>query len=150
MRSSQVGLVTLLALGGVFVLVACGKEIGRIPLRDEGQGEASVQATAGQKLALWTALDVKLEGELVARYDVELVQDGAVVSKAQCDPFDVNVKTGSREISIGDNRSVSWSGKMRCELTPTKSGPATVRAKLTFPKRPAVLTIKDMSLVVKQ
>jgi hypothetical protein len=132
------------------LLVACGKEIGRIALHDEGQGETVVQATAGKKLALWTALDVKYTGHLAARYDVELLQDGAVVGKALCDPFDVNVKTGSIEKNIGDDHSISWNGKMKCDLTPTKTGPATVRAKLSFAQRPATLSIRDISLAVRE
>ena len=150
MRSLTTLVALLAATVATSLLVGCGKEVGRIPLRAEGQGEASVQATAGKELALWTALDVKMKGDIVARYDVELVQDGAVVAKAQCDPFDVNVKTGSKEITMGDDRSVSWSGKMRCGLTPAKTGPAIVRAKLSIPQRPATLTVKDMSLVIKE
>jgi hypothetical protein len=131
-------------------LVACGKEIGRIPLHDEGQGETAVQVTGGKPIALWTSLDVKYTGGFAARYDVELVQDGAVVGKALCNPFDVSTKISSRQTNFGDDHSVSWQGKMRCEVTPTKSGPATVRAKLAFGQRPPKLTVKDISLVVKE
>jgi len=121
-----------------------------MPMRAEGQAETTVQATAGKKLALWTALDVKFKGVLVARYDVELVEGGVVVDKAQCDPLNVSTKIGSKEVTINDDRSLSWSGKMRCELAPTKNGPVTVRAKLVFLQRPATLTVNDMSLVIKE
>jgi hypothetical protein len=131
-------------------LAACGKEIGRIPLHDEGQGETVIQVKAGKKLALWTALDVKYTGHLAARYDVELVQDGAVVGKVLCDPFDVNVKTSSVEKNIGDDHSISWNGKMKCELTPAKTGPATVRAKLSIAPRPPSLSIRDISLAIRE
>lgn len=138
--------LTVLAIS----LAGCGKEVGRIALRGEGQGETNIQATAGKKLALWTSLDVKYTGELVARYEVELVEGGTVSGKASCDPFDVNVKTSARETNFNGDRSVSWQGKMKCELTPSKSGPAVVRAKVTFAKRPAALTVTDLSLVVKE
>ncbi len=131
-------------------LGACGKEIGRIPLHDEGQGETVIHATAGKKLALWTALDVKYSGRLDARYDVELLQDGAVVGKVLCDPLDVNVKTSSVEKNFGGDHSISWNGKMKCELTPAKTGPATVRAKLSIAARPPSLLIKDISLAIRE
>jgi hypothetical protein len=140
----------LFAAFAALSLVACGKEIGRIALHDEGQGETVVQATAGKKLALWTVLDVKYTGHLAARYDVELLQDGAVVGKVLCDPFDVNVKTSSIEKNIGDDHSISWNGKMKCDLTPTKTGPATVRARLSIAPRPATLSIRDISLAVRE
>lgn len=134
----------------VLALTGCGKEVGRIALRGEGQGETTIQATAGKKLALWTSLDVKYTGDLVARYEVELVEGTTVVGKTSCDPLDVNVKTSSRETNFNGDRSVSWQGKMKCELTPTKNGPAVVRAKVAFAKRPAALTVTDLSLVVKE
>jgi hypothetical protein len=141
----------LLAIFFVTVsLAACGKEIGRIALHDEGSGETTVQVTGGKPLALWTSLDAKYTGTLAARYDVELVQDGTVVGKALCNPLDVSTKISSTETNFGSDRSISWQGKMRCAVTPAKSGAATVRAKLAFDKRPAKLTIGDMSLVVKE
>ena len=149
MSSRRVGLLAAVAIVA-FALVSCGKEIGRIPFHDQGQGETVVQATAGKKLALWTALDVKYSGQLAARYDVELLQDGAVVGKVLCDPLDVNVKTSSVEKNIGDDHSISWNGKMKCELTPAKTGPATVRAKLSIAARPPSLNIKDISLAIRE
>jgi hypothetical protein len=153
MWSRQLALRPLLplfaALAGLSV-AACGKEIGRIPLHDEGQGETVVQATAGKKLALWTALDVKYTGHFAARYDVELLQDGAVVGKVLCDPLDVNVKTSSVVKNIGDDHSISWNGKMKCELTPAKTGPATVRTKLSIAPRPPSLSIRDISLAIRE
>lgn len=56
----------------------------------------------------------------------------------------------SKEVSIGSDRSLSWSGKMRCELMPTKTGPAIVRARLSFPSRPPSLAVRDISLVLKE
>lgn len=137
-------------LACALLLSACGKEIGRIPLHGEGHGDTAVQVTAGKALALWTVLDVKYKGALVAQYDVELVQDGAVVAKALCNPLDVSTKINSTQTTFGDDHSISWNAKMRCQLMPTRSGPATVRAKLAFAQRPASLTVSDISLVVKE
>lgn len=143
-------LLALFAAVTALSLAACGKEIGRIPLHNEGQGATVIQVTAGKKLALWTALDVKYTGKFGARYDVELVQDGAVVGKVLCDPLDVNVKTSSVEKNIGDDHSLSWNGKMKCELIPAKTGPATVQAKLSIAPRPPNLSIRDISLSIRE
>jgi hypothetical protein len=142
------------SLGPVLVLsvslLGCGKEVGRIPMKAEGGGATSVHVTAGKKLALWTSLDVKYSGAFGARYDVELQEGGATTAKTTCDPFDVNVKTSSKVINIGSDHSISYNGKMRCELVPTKTGAATVRATLAFAGKPASVDVKDMSLVIKQ
>lgn len=131
-------------------LAGCGKELGRIPLRGEGNAAASVNVEAGTKLSLWTSLDVEFTGDLDARYEVELYEAGKLADKTTCDPFDVSVKMGAKEVTLNDHHSVSWSGKMRCGLTAKGKGLAEVRAKLVFAKKPPSLTVKDMSLVIKQ
>jgi hypothetical protein len=132
------------------LLAACGREVGRVPLHGEGKAEATMPVTQGKPLAVWTSLDVKYTGSFGALYDVELVQEGSTVSKAQCDPFDVNVKTSSKVVNIGDQHSMSYNGKMKCELTPSRTGAATVKATLKYTQRPAALTVNDASLVLKE
>jgi hypothetical protein len=78
------------------------------------------------------------------------VQDGAVVDKTVCNPLDVNVKVKSLETNLGGNRKVSYSGKMKCELTPKSTGPATVKIALAYGSTPPALRVSDMSLVVKE
>jgi hypothetical protein len=143
-------LVLPLSLSLAFTLVACGKETGRVPMKAPGTAETTVNVTAGKKLALWTSLDMKYSGGFDAHYEVELVEGGATTAKTTCDPFDVNVKTSSKEININGNHSISYNGKMRCELVPTKTGAATVRATLAFGGKAAGVDVKDMSLVIKE
>ena len=45
---------------GVLTIAACGKEIGRIPLRDQGAGETTVQASAGKLNELLARLSGRL------------------------------------------------------------------------------------------
>jgi hypothetical protein len=139
-------LASLLALSAA----GCGKEIGRASMTGPGKSETAVQVSAGKKLALWTQLDVKYSGRFAPVYTVELVQDGTVVDTAMCNPLDVNVKMKSVETNFGGERKVSYSGKMKCELTPKKSGPATVKATLAYASAPPSLTVADISLVVKE
>lgn len=119
-------------------------------MRGEGAATTSVNVEAGTKLSLWTALDVEYTGDLDARYEVELHESGKLSDKTTCDPFDVSVKMGAKQVTLNDHHSVSWSGKMRCDLTAKSKGPAEVRAKLVFARKPPSLTVKDMSLVIKQ
>jgi hypothetical protein len=137
---------------GALAVAACGKEVGRIPLQRDGSGQLEIQAKAGTKLALWTSLDIKYRrggGDFDASYDVELRQGGAVVGTAVCNPLDVSVKTNSVEVTT-QTHSLRYQGKMKCELTATKDGPATVTATLHVRKMPPELAINDLSLVVKE
>jgi hypothetical protein len=139
------------ALAALF-LAGCGKELGRIPLRGDDSAATSVNVQQGTNLSLWTSLDVDLlEGEeLVARYEVELYESGQLTGRTTCDPLDVSVKTGAKEVTVGSRRSLAWSGKMRCELVAKSKGLAHVRAKLVFEKRPSSLSVRDMALVIKR
>ncbi|HSO40558.1 MAG TPA: hypothetical protein VLT33_48860 [Labilithrix sp.] len=145
-RFRALGLVGL----GVLTVAACGKEIGRIPLRDQGAGETTVQASNGKALSLWTSLDVKYSGAFAAHYDIEMLQGGALVGKTRCNPLDVSTRLSSKQTTFGNDHSMSWQGKMRCEIALAKGGPTTVRAKLIIDQRPPSLAIKDISVVVKE
>ena len=135
---------------GILTVAACGKEIGRIPLHDQGAGETTVQATGGRPVALWTSLDVKYTGSFAAHYEVELLQGGTLVGKTLCNPLDVSSRLSSKQVNIGDSHTQSWQGKMRCEVSPATGGATTVRAKLIIDQRPPTLAIKDISLIVKE
>ncbi|CAN5891241.1 hypothetical protein BH11MYX4_BH11MYX4_47970 [soil metagenome] len=145
-RFRALGLVGI----GVLTVAACGKEIGRIPLRDQCAGETTVQASNGKALSLWTSLDVKYSGAFAAHYDIEMLQGGALVGKTQCNPLDVSTRLSSKQTTFGNDHSMSWQGKMRCEIALAKGGPTTVRAKLIIDQRPPSLAIKDISVVVKE
>ena len=139
-----------LVLPVLLALLACGKEIGRGALADEGSVDVSITARTGKKLALWTSLDVAFEGDFEASYAVELIQNGKTVATATCNPMDVSAKINSTEVSLGSSRKLSYQGKMRCELVPPADGPATVHATLHVTQRPADLKLRDISLVVKE
>jgi hypothetical protein len=139
------GLVLLLGL-----LIGCGKEIARIPMTGEAEGDASVTASAGQKLALWTQLDAEYDGAWSPSYAVELRDaSGKAVASATCDPLTPTTRIKSVQVHVGAHHTISYSGKMQCELTAPSAGTFTVHAKLAYGAKPATLTVKDISLVVK-
>ncbi len=142
-----------MALGwaaALVLLAGCGKEVGRVALSGEGEGDASVTLKAKQELALWTKLDASWDGSFSPRYDVEL-RDGssAVVAKTTCDPLDVSTRIASTETNVGNHHSRSYNGKMRCDLVAPADGSYTVHTKLHYDVRPSSLSVKDISLVLK-
>ena len=139
--------------GGILALTflsGCGKELARIPLTGEGEGDATVTVSPGQKLALWTSLDIDWDGAFAARYAVELRDSsGKAVASATCDPLDVSVRTMAYRSYVGAHHTDRYQGKMQCEIVAPASGSFTVHAKLTYTAKPSTLTVKDISLVVK-
>jgi hypothetical protein len=132
------------------LLLACGKEIARIPMTGEAEGDASVTASAGQKLALWTQMDASYDGTWAPNYAVELRDaSGKAVATTTCDPLTPTTRIKSVETHFGAHHTMSYSGKMQCDLVAPSAGTFTVHAKLTYGTKPTALTVKDISLVVK-
>jgi hypothetical protein len=131
-------------------LVACGKEVGRIPFRDEGSANAAMHLQAGA-VSFWSDLDIRYEGDAALAYAVELVRDGSVVASATCNPLGhMSVKLGWVETNWDGRHSRRGTGKMSCGARVPNAGATTVRARLAFSSRPATLTLTRADLVVKQ
>lgn len=145
MRTRTFAVTALLFLSGCM-----GKELARIPMTSEGTKEANITVTAGKALTFWTYLDVADDGTLRASYEIDLVQGGAVKGHTSCNPFDVSVSTRKKELTVLGSRSVSYDGKMRCEIVPATSGPATARVTLKFATHPQKLEIKSMTLLIHE
>jgi hypothetical protein len=129
----------------------CGSEIGRIALHDVGTGEMSVSLGTSQSINLWTQLDVTFSGPLTALYDVALIDaSGATVGAVRCDPFRASIRLHSYRNISSAYKHYHYQGKMNyCTLAAKDAGMYIVRASLTIPTRPAVLTVRDLSLIIK-
>jgi hypothetical protein len=137
-------------LGLGLLLAACGKEAGRVPFTAEGPKEATLALKAGD-VAFWTDIDLEFEGNSDLFYQVDLVQNGATVATAECDPLGhLSVKTSWVSTDIGNKHSRSGNGKMPCDVKLAAGGPTTVKATLTWSHKPTTLTLKKADLVVKQ
>lgn len=131
-------------------LLGCGKEAGRVPFGAEGAQSSAMSLNAGD-VAFWTDIDVDYEGDGTLAYAVDLVQDGASVAKATCDPLAKHsVRTGWVETNFGNSHSRKGSGKMACDVKLAKGGPTTVNVKLAFGQKPTKVTLRKADLVVKQ
>ena len=133
------------------LLAACGKEVGRIPMTGEGEGDASVSLKADQPLALWTTLDVMWDGTWTPAYDVELRDSsGKAVATTKCDPLSTSTRVSSVITNMGNHHTRSYAGKMQCDLKAPSAGAYTVHTRLTYGgSKPTSLTVKDISLVLK-
>lgn len=147
---ARLPLLLLLLLLSFSSLAACGSEAGRVPLSGEGAGTVTMPLKAGD-VAFWTDLDFAYEGDAALAYRVELVQDGATVASAVCNPLGhLPMKMSWRETNIGSSHTRRGSGKMECTTKLAKAGPTTVKATLAFAQKPAGLALKKADLVIKQ
>lgn len=121
-----------------------------MPLAGEGAGEASMTLAAGET-RFWTDIDLDYEGDAALSYRVEILRDGTKVAETECDPLGaIKVKLAWVETNLGDHHTRSGRGRMECSITLDAAGPAVVRAKLRFTRKPKQVELKKADLVVKQ
>jgi len=131
-------------------LVACGRQVGRVPFSSEGTKSTTLPLAAGN-VAFWTDLDVAYEGPATLSYQIELSQAGHQVATASCDPLGKkSVELGWVNIARSSFRSQRGHGKMLCGASLAKGGPTVVAATLAFSAPPLTATINRADLVVKQ
>jgi hypothetical protein len=137
-----------LLLGGALLFAGCGKEVGRIDFSEPGTRSVTVSLDASEEVAFWTELDVEFRGPTRLSYSIVLRQDGKEVAGANCDALDVNVKLMSKTVTIGDQTSISYEGKMSCSARVPSSGPTEIEA--TFEASPTPLRLANFDLLIKQ
>ena len=139
--------VLLLALPAL--MASCGTTtLGTVPFRDEGAGEVKIDAKSGE-LRFWTELDATYKGELASQYAIEILQEGAVVGRATCDPLLLKMprKCSERE-ETGETRKLHC--RMACYGHVPKAGPTVIRARYKISQRPEKFELVQANLVVKQ
>jgi hypothetical protein len=136
---------TILAL----LLVAassCGTIVGQIPVSTPGSTSAIVSLDAAQDVLFWSDFAAHYDNYDdvdYAAYQIELVQDGAVVASLRCRPRDYLY-------CIHKYHGFHWydvNCRMACTATVPKSGPTEVRATLSAPPS---MQIERANLVVRQ
>jgi hypothetical protein len=137
-----------LILGGALLLAGCGKEVGRIDFTEPGSRSVTVSLDAGEEVAFWTDLDVEFRGATRLSYAIVLRQDGKEVARANCDALDVSVEMMSKTITVDDQISTSYEGKMRCEVQVPSSGLTEIEA--TFEAVPMPIRLTSFDLIIKQ
>jgi hypothetical protein len=135
-----------LALAGL--AVSCGAVVGQVPFSQEGTGETTFQAQAGE-VRFWTDFSAGYSGDMLARFEVQLVQNDQVVSSAVCDPVHIGATRicTTRFWGIYDHEQHC---RMSCSAFVPHAGPTVVRARLAIPGRPYDLRLAYANLVVRQ
>jgi hypothetical protein len=133
----------LIAFGG-----SCGAVVGQIPFSQEGAGEVTFQAQAGE-VHFWTDFSAQYHGDMVAYFAVQLVQNDQVVSYAVCDPVHLGPSRicTTRYWGVEEHEQHC---RMACSGNVPRSGPTVVRARLWIPGRPVDLRLGQANLVVRQ
>jgi hypothetical protein len=132
-------LAVLALLAAPVLLTACdallGKEIARLPInalsapgRDQPR-EVVVQLKKGDKVAVWSEMDLRYQGELRLEFQVQVLRAGQPVQQLAFDPRDKNISL--KEVKTDLNGAVSWSftGK-NAELIAPADGAYTFRGRL--------------------
>jgi hypothetical protein len=121
-----------------------------VPFSAEGAQTTTATLAAGD-VSFWTDIDVEYTGDASLVYAIDLVQNGASVAKATCNPLgQMSAKIGWLEADLGSAHSRKGSGKMACAAKLARGGPTTVNAKLAFAQKPESATLRKADLVVKQ
>lgn len=119
-----------------------------LPFGSEGKLERLVPLHAGQvKFAAHVQVDYR--GEAVARFYVDLLQNGRVVGSAVCDPLEFKAGPFSCEYAYGA-RDFDCTTAMRCNAFLDESGPTIVRARLAVLTRPKRFALTRANLIVGQ
>jgi hypothetical protein len=132
----------------IALVSSCGAVVGQIPFSQEGAGEATFQARAGE-VRFWTDFSARYHGEMVAYFAVQLVQSDQVVSYAVCDPVHLGPSRVCTTRYWG-NEEHEQHCRMACSGNVPRSGPTVVRARLSIPGRPVDLRLTQANLVVRQ
>jgi hypothetical protein len=129
------------------LLAACGKEMGRIPIKESGSYQQSVVLNAGKPVSLWTSLNLEYSGDIGLMYQVNV--DGKTLDCTNA----LNPSTTIKQVrtSINGAVKVRYEGKLDCGLPErSQDGPATFGVKVLINPRPRDLVVNDLSLIVKQ
>jgi hypothetical protein len=124
--------------------------VGVVPLRGVGTAETSVLLSADTDVRFWADVDGLYDPSSSVLYDVQLLQGGAVVATAVCDPI---VEHDSVRVCT----LRGWFGglhenhcRMRCRARVPISGPTQVRATLSTCCAPRNAVISSANLTVQQ
>jgi hypothetical protein len=125
---------------------SCFSSARRISFGGEGAREASVQLQAGE-VRFATYFEGRNTGGAVARFDVELLQAGRVVSRTSCDLLPV---IDDRQCVFHFNQVRECNIVMQCSAHLDAGGSTIVRARLSVPTKPKEFKLDRTDLIVGQ
>ena len=147
-----------LAFAGTLLLSGCGitgEEIGRLnlyaspdPSGNYTQQSIDLNVEADTKVWLWSQVDMKWKGNMGLFYEVEIVQDSAVVQQFMIDPHDKDVTLNAVELSTGNSHSAKFTGR-NTFVRFAEAGTYTMRCRLLSDGNPTY-EIKKADIIFKE
>ncbi len=109
-----------------------------------------VDLDAKSKVHFWIDFDATYQGDLRAKYDIDLLQRDVLVGHATCEPVPLShaARVCSFRSEIGDSHQLRC--RTDCQARVSSSGPTLVRATLSIQGKPASLTLTRADLLIKQ
>lgn len=132
-----------------------GEEVARLPINQISVSddnlimkEASLALKKGDKIALWSEMDVKYEGDVLLRFKLEILKDGELFQGLEIDPTDKNITIGEVKSSIMGKTDWRFSGK-NGQIKIEEDGHYTFKAIFVASNNPS-LKVDKAELVLKK
>ena len=103
------------------LLTACdtltGEEIARIPINEVSTEdnliikETSIDLKKGEKIAIWSDMDIAYEGEIELRFRLEIIKNDEKIGGLEINPTDKNMTLGEVKTQLMDKTNWAFSGK---------------------------------------
>jgi hypothetical protein len=131
-----------------------GKEIGRIPVNQISTDsnliikETSLDLKSGEKISIWSDMDMEYEGNAELRFRMQLLKDGENLGNLEIDPTEKNITLGEVKTTLMGKTNWSFAGK-NSEITIDGDGKYTFKAILVSSENPT-LKIMKAEIVLKK
>lgn len=143
---------------GLLFLPGCealtGKEVARLTIDSVSTDahivdrEAMLSLKKGDKIALWSHMDLSYDGNVELRFRVRMLKDGTEMPMMDVDPFDRSVTVFETKSEMGGHTNWSFTGKNKV-VDIAEDGTYTFKAILIASESPG-LQIRKAELLLKQ
>lgn len=104
-----------------FLLAACsaitGEEIARINIENISTKDnidwksVELDLNAGDKIHLWSEMDMKYEGDLALRYKLQVIKEADTLGYFEFDPMEKDITISELKTSFGNKTNWKFSGR---------------------------------------
>jgi len=99
--------ITLTSCGKLIGKEVCLLEVNKISTPENMHiGTCTLVMEAGEKVTLWSKMNIEYTGDPSMRFNVEVLRDGHAFKKFEIDPTESNLTIGSVRSEIGNK--VKW------------------------------------------
>lgn len=147
--------VTLLAI--LTLVTACGitgEEVARMSFKNISTQDSlyieysTLELKAGDKVNLWTEMNLEYEGSLGLEYRLMVLKDSDTLGTLQLNPFERDISMGEVKTEFGNKTRWKFSGRMD-RLDIEEDGSYEFKGILVSSENPT-LQLKTAELVLKQ